>query len=178
MDRKLLLSLLASLGPVGLMKILGGDPAGKLRSEAARLSSAMNVGNVADRFYRLLLSSPAYSQAQGTIAAGANQTANALASELGARGIGPSGTGAVLSALVPSLVGSQTAELRTKAHRSAQERAADAIRQQIEALTQGPPPSQSAQLLAGGFDSLGPLLDSLLKSGIAGPRLASEAVVR
>lgn len=175
MDKKLLLSMLASLGPAGIVKLLGGDPAERLRREAARLTSARNVGNTSDAFYRQLLASPAYAQAQGAIAAGANQAANALANELGARGIGTSGTGAVLSSLTPSLVGSQTAELRTSAYRSAQEQAAEAIRQQIAALAGTLGPSQSDQMLAGGLTAWSPMLVNFLRlRGLIGPTLATE----
>ena len=158
----LLLASLFSMGPSLLSKLFGGDPQEKLRREIARLTGAKNVGATTGQFYQQALGSPAYSQAQGTIAAGANQAGGQLASALGARGIGTSGTGAVLSSLIPSLVGSQQAGLRTTAYQSAQQQAQQQIQAQIAALmgTQGP--SQSASLFAGGLEALGPILQQYL----------------
>lgn len=160
----LLLSALLSMAPGFLSKLFGGDPQAALRRRIAELTSPQNVGNLTGQFYQQALGSPAYSQALGTIAAGANQTANQTAASLAQRGIGTTGTGAILSSLGPSLVGSQTAGLRTAAYSGAQSQAQQQIQQLIASLmgTQGP--SQSSQLFAGGLSALGPLLEAWIKS--------------
>ena len=166
---QLILAALASLGP-GLIGRLTGDPQQRLRQQLMALLSAQNVGRSTEGFYQQALASPAYSQAQGTIAAGANTTAGTLARELGARGIGTSGTGAVLSSLIPSIVGSQQAGLRTSAHQSAQERAMQQIQAQIAAIMGTRGPSRSAQAFAGGLDVFGPILLSYLnQQGLLSP---------
>lgn len=159
----LLLSLLTSFGPSVFSKLFGGDPMKKLRQQLLEASSPANVAKLTNQFYQQQVGSPAYSQAQGTIAAGANQTANQLAGRLGAAGIGTSGTGALLSSLTPSLVGSQQAGLRTAAYNSAQGQANDAVQRQIQALSGTGGPSQTQQLFGGGLDAFIPYLQSLLK---------------
>ena len=99
--------ILSSLAPGLLSKLFGGDPQEKLRAEIARLTSPQNVAGQTNAFYQQALGSPAYGQAQGAIAAGANQSGTDLASALGARGIGTSGSAAILSSLLPSLVGAR-----------------------------------------------------------------------
>jgi hypothetical protein len=160
----LLLASLFSLGPGFLSKLFGGDPQAELRRKIAQLTSPGNVGKVTDQFYQQALGSPAFSQAQGAIAAGANQTANQVSASLAQRGIGTTGTGAILSSLTPSLVGSQQAGLRSTTYQGAQGQAEQSIQAMINALmgTQGP--SQSSQLFAGGIGALGPLLEAWIKS--------------
>jgi hypothetical protein len=164
------LALLGGLSflPGLLSKLFGGDPREKLRKQIEALNNPQNIGKLTQQYYQQALGSPAYSQAQGTIAAGANQAGNQLAQSLGARGIGTTGTGAVLSSLLPSLVGSQTAGLRTGAYQSGQQMAMDQIQRQIAMLmgTQGP--SQSSQLFAGGMNAFGPLLASYLQGKYPG----------
>ena len=164
----MLLSALFSFAPGLLSKLFGSDPQLKLRNQVNQLTGAPNVGKVTNQYYQQAIGSPAYSQAQGTIAAGANTTAGNLASALGSRGLGTSGTGAVLSSLIPSIVGSQQAGLRTGAYQSAQSQAQQQIQQQIQALmgTQGA--SQSSQLFAGGLESFGPMLQAFLRSKYPG----------
>ena len=123
----------------------------------------------------MLLGSPAFSQAQGTIAAGANQAGNQLAQALGSRGIGTSGTGAVLSSLLPSLVGSQQSQLRTAAYGSAQNQAMQRIQAQIQALQGSMPVSQNRQLFAGGLDAFGPLLAQWLQQRQGGQAMGYNA---
>ena len=158
------LASLLSMAPGLLSKLFGGDPQPKLRKQIAQLMSAQNVGKATEGFYQQAIGSPAYGQAQGTIAAGANQAGGQLASALGARGIGTSGSAAVLQSLIPSLVGSQQAGLRTTAYQSAQDRAMQQIQAQIAALTGSQGPSQSSQLFAGGLGALGPILQQYLAS--------------
>jgi hypothetical protein len=161
----LLLASLFSLAPGLLSKLFGGGGSNeKLRAEIARLTSPGNVGNVTGQFYQQALGSPAYSEAQGAIATGANQTANQVASSLAQRGIGTTGTGAILSSLTPSLVGSQQAGLRTAAYQGAQSQAQASIQALINALMGTRGPSQSSQLFAGGLSALGPLLEAWIKS--------------
>lgn len=160
----LALASLFALGPGLISKLFGSDPRAKLRAEIGRLTSPQNVGAVTNQFYNLGLASPAFSQAQGAIAQGANQTSNNVAASLAQRGLGTTGTGAILNSLTPSLVGSQQANLRSTLYQGAQGQAQQQIQALINALlgTQGP--SQSTQLFAGGLDALSPLLTLWLKS--------------
>ena len=164
----LLWPLLLSFGPAALQKLFGGDPQQKLRDEINRLINPRNLGKVTDEFYRTAVSSPAYSQAQGAIATGANQTANAVASSLAARGIGTTGTGAVLSGLTPSLVGSQVSRLKADAHTQARQETENWLKARIAALTgtQGPSPTQ--QMFAGGLEAFGPFLQAYLRGKYPG----------
>ena len=158
----MLLSALLSFAP-GLLSSLFGNPAQKYRKQVAKLTSPQNVGNLTNQFYQNSIASPAYSQAQGNIAAGANQASNDIGASLAARGLGTTGTGAILSGLTPSLVGSQQAGLRSSAYQGAQQQAQNAIQKQLEALqgTQGQ--SQTQQYLAGGLDAFMPYLSQLLQ---------------
>lgn len=155
--------LLLSFGPAFINKLFGKDPAKELRKRVAKLTSAQNVGKTTNEFYQNAISSPAFSQAQGTIAAGANQAGGDLQRALGARGIGTSGSAAVLSSLVPSLVGSQQAGLRTSAFQGAQGQAQNSIQSQLAALTGSQGPSPTQQMFSGGLDAFGPILSQFLK---------------
>jgi hypothetical protein len=160
----LLLSALLSFGPSIVSKLFGGqDPKEKLRDEIMRLLDPKNQAALTGQFYQGNIGSPGYSQALGTIAAGANQTSNRVASSLAERGIGTTGTGAVLSGLTPSLVGSQTASLRTSAHDAALKQTEDFLRQRIAALTGTQGPSQNQQLFGAGLEAFGPYLQAYLK---------------
>lgn len=161
----------------GLLSALGlfGDPQAALRKKVGQLTSAKNVGAETQQFLQQLLASPAFSQAQGNIAAGANATQGKLESSLGARGIGTSGSGAILSSLIPSLVGQQQSQLRTGAFQSAQQQAQQRIQAQLAALTGQAPAGQTSQLFAGGLDALGPLLKQFLSSRVPGISGPSEA---
>lgn len=161
----LLPQLLLSFGPSLINKIFGKDPAKEFHKKVARLTSAQNVGKLTNQFYQQNLGSPAYSQAQGTIAAGANQGAGQLAASLGARGIGESGTAAVLSSLTPSIIGQQQAGLRTSAYQSGQQQAQNAIQAQLAAL-QGTYGQQSPtqQMFGAGLDAFGPQLQNFLRA--------------
>jgi hypothetical protein len=158
----LLLAGLLSFAPGLLSKLFGGDPQQKLRQEIAKLLASR--GQRTNQLYQQVQGSPAFSQAQGTIASGANQASGNLASSLAARGIGTTGTGAVLSSLLPSLVGSQQAGLRTSAYNTAASQADQDIQAQIAALTGTAGPSQSTQLFAGGLSAFGPMLSQWLQS--------------
>lgn len=154
---------LMSFGPAVLSKLFGNDPQGALRKKIMGMLSPQQQAALTQKFYQANISSPAYSQAQGTIAAGANQAGGQLAGSLGARGIGTTGTGAVLSSLMPSLVGSQQAQLRTGAYNSAQTQARDTTNAQIQALQGTSGPSQTQQYLGAGINSFGPVFEDWLK---------------
>lgn len=161
----LLLPLLLSFGPAGLAKLFGGQtPEEKLRRQVQNLLTPENIRALTEKFYRDALQSPAYSQGQAAIATGANQAANNIGASLAARGIGTTGTGAVLSGLTPSLIGSQTAGLRTAAHTAAGQQATETLKAQIANLTGTSAPSQSTQLFAGGLESFQPYLQAYLRS--------------
>lgn len=106
-----------------------------------------------------------------------------MAQSLAARGIGTTGTGAILSGLTPSLVGSQQAGLRTSAYQGAQSQAQNAIQKQLEALqgTSVNPqtgqmiPSQGQQYFAGGLDAFLPYLTGLLHGHGAARRSQGQA---
>lgn len=162
-----LIKLLISFAPALLSK-LSGDPQKKLRKLIAQLTGPANTAKLTNQFYQQALASPAYAQAQSTIGAGANASAADVARHLGASGISGSGSGAILSSLTPSLVGSQMAGLRTGAYGAAQGQANQAIQAQLAGLGGSLPPSQTQQYLAGGLEAFGPTLEKLL-AGLGGP---------
>lgn len=168
MNPQMLMALLTSFGPAALSKLFGNDPQAKLRKQIMQLLSPQNAAKLTNQFYQQGISSPAFSQGQQAIAAGANQASNSLAGNLGARGIGTTGTGAVLSSLTPSLVGSQQAGLRSGFYNQAQEQAQNSIQQQIAALTGTSGPSETQKYLAGGLDAFSPFLQSWLKQRFGG----------
>jgi hypothetical protein len=158
-----------SFAPGLLSKLFGGDPQKKYRQQVQNLTSPLNVGKLTNQFYQQGLASPAFSQAQGQIAAGANQTSNQVNANLGARGIGTSGTAAILSALAPSLVGSQQAGLRTSLHQGAQGMAQNSIQAQLQALMgQQGQPSQTQGLFGAGLEAFGPILQAWISSKYPG----------
>jgi hypothetical protein len=156
------LPLLISFGPALISKLFGGNPQQRLRDEIAKLQSPQNIGQLTNQYYQNALGSPAYAQALGSIAQGANQTAGNLAQSLAARGIGTTGTGAVLSSMTPSIVGSQQAALKTKAYESSQQQAMDEVKARIAALTGTQGPSQTQQYLGAGISGFSPYLQSFL----------------
>lgn len=171
----LLLPLLLSFGPAVFSKLFGGeDPQAKLRRQINLMLTPEYLAKLKEELYRQNLQSPAYSQAQRTIATGANATANNVASSLAARGIGTSGTGAILSGLTPSLVGSQTAGLRTAAYDAAGSDAQQTIARRIAALTGTQGPSQTQQFLGAGLENFQPYLQAYLRAKF--PSLATLGV--
>jgi len=159
----LLLPLLLSFGPAMAGKFFG-DPMEKLRRQILSLLTPQMIAKMTQQFYQQAISSPAYSNALGTIATGANATANTVGANLAARGLGTTGTGAVLSGLTPSLVGSQTSGLRAGAYESSRQQALDTISKQIDALYKTSGPSQTQQLFSGGLSAFSPYLESYLRS--------------
>ena len=145
-----------------LSALFGGDPRERYRQAVKRL--LRERPEMIAKLYQAVQSSPAFAQAQGSIAAGGNTTANTLAANLGARGIGTTGTGAVLSSLVPSIVGNQQAQLRTSAYGAAQSQADSDIRAQLEALAGTSGPGQTSQLFGAGLGAFGPMLSQWLQS--------------
>lgn len=158
-----LLAGLLSFAPGLLSRLFGSDPAQAYRNRVNQLTSPQNVGRTTNQFYQQALGSPAFSQAQSQIAAGGNVAAGNVARELGSRGIGTTGTSAVLSGLIPSMIGQQQAGLRTSAYGTAQGQAQNSIQQQIEALQGKMPASQSSQLFAGGLEAFLPFLQQLFQ---------------
>jgi type IV secretory pathway TrbL component len=169
MGMSLLLPLLMSFGPSIFSKLFGGDPQQNLRDQINKLLASQ--GALTNQNYQTNISSPAYSQGQGVIAAGANQTGNNVAESLGARGLSGSGTRDVLSGLLPSLVGSQLAGLKTTAWNSAQGQAQNTIQEQLDALMKTSGPSQNQNLFAGGLEAFQPYLQAYLRSKY--PQLSS-----
>jgi hypothetical protein len=168
----MIISALLSMAPGLLSSIFGGDPQKKLRQQLQQLLGPQHMAMLQNQFQQQAMASPAYSQAQGQIAAGANATQGQLASSLGARGIGTSGTGAVLSSLTPSIVGSQQAGLNTAVSQMAGQQARGTIQDQIAALQGTSGPSQTRQMFGAGLDFLGPLLQQWLSSKIPGAKAA------
>jgi len=157
----LIMPLLAAFGPSLLSKLFnkGQDPNNQIR----QLLKPETLAKMTEQFYKQGLQSPAFSQAQSSIATGANQASNQIGASLAARGLGTTGTGAVLSGLTPSLVGSQKSQLYTGIHGQAQQQAQQNIMQQIQAL-QNQQPGQAQQLLGSGLEAFGPYLQSWLKA--------------
>lgn len=162
-----LLGLLGSGGlsmlPGLLSHLLGGDPQKKYRQRVAGLLAPQNMSKLTNGYYQNNLGSPGYAQAQNAIGAGANASQNNLMANLGSRGLGTSGTGAILSSLMPSLVGSQMAGLRTGAYNAAQGQAQGNIEQQLKALQETQGPSQTQQMFGGGLAAFGPMLQAFLQ---------------
>ena len=165
----LLLPLLQSFGPALLSKLFGGkSPQEKLRGQVQGLLAPQNMSKLTNQFYQQALGSPAYSQGQQQIAAGASEAGNQLQANLGAHGIGTSGSAAVLSSLVPSLVGSQQAGLKTGAYGMAQGQAQQSIEEQIKNLLGTSGPSQNTQLFGAGLSSFAPFLQQFMASRYPG----------
>ena len=170
--------LMAALGPMAMpllmsflpsiISSLSPDPKKKMLEEVNRLQSHENIAALANKYYQTAMAGPAYQGALGSIASGANQTAGNLAQSLGARGIGTTGTGAILSSLTPSIVGSQQAALRAKAYESSQQQAMDEIKARISALTGTQGPSQTQQYLGAGMSAFSPYLQQFLKTKYPG----------
>jgi hypothetical protein len=157
------LALLTSFGPALLSKLFGGQSSGQQAMDKIRaLYDPAYRAKLQAQYYQQNLSSPAYSQAQGTIAAGANQSASQIASNLGATGLTPSGTGAIMSGLIPSMVGHNLAGLRTTAYNAGGTAADTSIEGMVRAIMGTAGPSQSQQLLGGGLDAFSKFLSQYL----------------
>ena len=165
----LLIASLLSAAP-GLLSSLfgGGGSQEKLRKQLLQLYSPENLGRQTNLLYNQALGSPAFAQGQAGIAAGANQSAADVARNLGASGIGMSGTGAIIPALKSSLIGQGLGNLRTSAYQGAQNQAQNMIQQRAGALTGTAGPSQSQQLFGGGLEALLPLLMQYLQKSQGG----------
>lgn len=177
----------AALGPWGLMggaalsflpSLLSGLFGGKsseqrLREQMMKILAPQNFSKLAGQYYQQNIGSPAFAQGQRDIAGGANQASNQLAQSLGARGIGTTGSAALLSSLTPSLVGSQMAGLRTGAWNAAQGQAQSNIQQQLAALQGTSGPSQTSQLFAAGMGPFGDLLQQYFRRFGGGQGLPS-----
>ena len=165
----MLIPLLMAFGPSIISSLFGGGKGttqqDRLRQQIMALLSPEAQKQLADKYYQQNIASPAFSQGQGAIAVGANQSANMVAQNMGARGLAGSGTRDVLSSLGPSLVGSQMAGLRTSAYNSAQTQAQQNIAAQIAALTGTVPgPSQGQQMLGTGIEAFTPYLTQYLRT--------------
>jgi hypothetical protein len=157
------LALLTSFGPALLSKLFGGQSSGQQAMDKIRaLYDPAYRAKLQAQYYQQNLSSPAYSQAQGTIAAGANQSASQIASNLGATGLTPSGAGAIMSGLIPSMVGHNLAGLRTTAYNAGGTAADTSIEGMVRAIMGTAGPSQSQQLLGGGMDAFSKFLSQYL----------------
>lgn len=155
---------ITSLLPGLLSSLFGGNEQAKLQALIQHLMNPQNQANLANQFYQQNLASPAYSQAQRGIAQGVNQTSNQVGANLAARGIGTSGSAAVLSGLSPSLLGSQLAGLRTQAYTAGQGQAQGQLEAQLKALMEGyGKPSQTQNLFSGGLAALAPYLMKFLQ---------------
>jgi hypothetical protein len=170
----LAIQALASFAPAMLSKLFGNDPQKKLQKQLLQLMSPQALAALTNQFYQQGLASPAFSQAQGAIAQGANATQGQLSSALGARGIGTSGTGALMSSIVPSIVGQQQAGLRTATYQGAQNQAQNSLQQQIQALLGTSGPSQTQQLFGTGLEAFSPFLTDWLKG--LGNRLPTQSL--
>ena len=160
---QMLLPLLSSLAPGLLSHLMGGDPNAEYRNRVNALLGPQNMARLTNQSFQQNVGSPGYAGAQNMVNAGVNQTGNQLQANLGRMGIGNSGTGAILSSLMPSLMGSQMGQLRTGAYNQAQNQAQNTVQSQIGALTGQMPASQTQQLFAGGLSALGPLLQQMMQ---------------
>lgn len=161
----LLLPLLLSFGPAALNRLLGGeDPKRELRRQIMDLLNPATRARLSEQFYRQNLQSPAFAAGQGAIATGANVSSNQLAQSLGARGLGTSGTGAILSSLTPSLIGKGISGLHVAAQKDAADAADQSIRDRIAALSGTQGPSETRQFVGAGIDSFTPYLAAYLRT--------------
>ena len=155
-------ALLLAFGPAAISKLFGHKtPEQKAREQIEQLLA--NRAKMTTENFRQVVSSPAYSAAQGSIATGANQASNNVAANLAERGIGTTGTGAVLSGLTPSLVGSQQSALLANAHKQATDMFESEFQKRIAAINGAAGPSRTAQLLGGGLDAFAPYLQAYMK---------------
>jgi hypothetical protein len=159
----LILALLTSFGPSLLSKLFGGQSSGQQAANKIRaLYDPAYRAKLQAQYYQQNISSPAYSQAQGTIAAGANQSASQIASSLGQTGLTSSGTGAIMSGIIPSMVGHNLAGLRTTAYNAGGTAADQSIEGMVRAILQTQGPSQTQQLFGAGTDAFSKFLSQYL----------------
>ena len=166
------LALLMTFGPALLSKLFGGKSSGEQAMDKIRaLYDPAYRAKLQAQYYQQNLSSPAYSQAQGTIAAGANQSASQIASNLGATGLTPSGTGAIMSGLIPSMVGHNLAGLRTTAYNAGGTAADQSIEGMVRAILETQGPSQTQQMFGAGTDAFSKFLSQYLtQKGLGVPK--------
>jgi hypothetical protein len=165
----MVLAALLSFAPGLLSKLFGGQSSGQQAMDKIRaLYDPAYRAKLQAQYYQQNLQSPAYSQAQGTIAAGANQSASQIASSLGQTGLTPSGTGAIMSGMIPSMVGHNLAGLRTTAYNAGGTAADQSIEGMVRAILQTAGPSQTQGLMAGGLDAFSKYLSQYLtQKGLA-----------
>jgi hypothetical protein len=160
----LILALLTSFGPSLLSKLFGGQSSGQQAADKIRaLYDPAYRAKLQAQYYQQNISSPAYSQAQGTIAAGANQSASQIASSLGQTGLTSSGTGAIMSGIIPSMVGHNLAGLRTTAYNAGGTAADQSIEGMVRAILQTQGPSQTQQMFGAGADAFSKFVSEYLK---------------
>jgi len=166
------LSLLMTFGPALLSKLFGGKSSGEKAMDKIRaLYDPAYRAKLQAQYYQQNLSSPAYSQAQGTIAAGANQSASQIASSLGQTGLTPSGTGAIMSGVIPSMVGHNLAGLRTTAYNAGGTAADQSIEGMVRAILETQGPSQTQQMFGAGTDAFSKFLSQYLtQKGLGVPK--------
>ena len=161
----LLLPLLMSFGPGIISKLFGGrSPQDQLKDQINQLLDPKNLAALRAAYYNQNVNSPGFTTGQNAIAAGANQTANAVAEKMGAHGISHSGTADVLSSMGPSLVGTNQAQLYGAADTAAASQTQQTIAETIAALykTYGQA-SPDMQYAAAGWNNFTPYQTSWLK---------------
>jgi hypothetical protein len=169
------LALLTSFGPMLLSKLFGGQSSGQQAQDKIRaLYDPAYRAKLQAQYYQQNLQSPAYSQAQGTIAAGANQSASQIASNLGQTGLTSSGTGAIMSGLIPSMVGHNLAGLRTTAYNAGGTAADQSIEGMVRAILQTQGPSQTQQMFGAGTDAFSRFLSQYLSQKGLGTKTTNQ----
>jgi hypothetical protein len=188
--------LLMAFGPAIVAKMFGWKTAAEKEAErlAKEKTSAMDQiralydpafrARLQAQYYQQNLSSPAYAEAQGKIAQGANQSAAQIASSLGQTGLTSSGAGAIMSGMVPSMVGRSLAGLGTAAYNAGGTAADASIEGQAAAImralgTQGASagPSMPAQMAGAGLTDFSKYLGDWLTKRAAAPATAPTAAV-
>jgi hypothetical protein len=159
----MVLAALMSFGPSLLSKLFGGQSSGQQAMDKIRaLYDPAYRAKMQAQYYQQNLQSPAYSQAQGTIAAGANQSASQIASSLGQTGMTPSGTGAIMSGMIPSMVGHNLAGLRTTAYNAGGTAADQSIEGMVRSILATQGPSQTQQMFGAGASNFSNFLSQYL----------------
>jgi hypothetical protein len=163
------LMLLGSFGAPLLGKLFGGQsPEQRAMEEIRKLYDPAYRAKLQGQYYQQNLGSPAYAQAQGTIAAGGNQAANVMAQNIGETGLRSAGVGSVMSAMVPSMVGHNLAGLRTGAYNAAGSAADTSIEGLVQSILKTMGPSMGQQMGAAGMDAFSKFLQAYLQNKYPG----------
>lgn len=154
---------LLSFGPALFSHLFHGQsPEQKAQAQMLRLLTPQNFAKTQGQFFQQNLASPAYAMGQRAIGQGANAASNQVQANLGARGVGTSGSGALLASLTPSLIGNQMGQLQNSLWQQAGTQTQNSLENQLKAILGTMGPSQSSQLAGAGLAGFGPYLQAFM----------------